>query len=76
MHGLRSGTVNEMSKSPAFRLELTQSFGRGHLTQHFVVSRPGGQFDKTTDELNVYSREELQELIDLLQSGIDRTVPA
>jgi hypothetical protein len=65
-----------MDEKPTFRIELTQTFGRGVLQQEYLITRPGDQRDEAYyGSLLVASREELQELQSLLQHILDTTNP-
>jgi hypothetical protein len=67
-----------MDAKPTFRVEMKQTFGRGHLSQQYEVTRSSDdQFDNKSlaDSLTIESRDELFELAALLQHILDTTNP-
>jgi hypothetical protein len=67
-----------MDGRPTFRVEMKQTFGKGHLSQQYEITRgDNDQFENTSlaDSLTLKSQEELFELSSLLQHILDTTNP-
>jgi hypothetical protein len=67
-----------VDNEPTFRVEMNQTFGRGHLSQRYEITRSSeSQFENASlmCNLEIHSREELFELAALLQHILDTTNP-